>query len=58
MNIYIVCEMNFWPYTQVDCFTLGNPLLGAVKLIKNTDFIENPLAWKYGQAGWSGMNLW
>ena len=51
MNINIVCEMNLWPYTQVDCFTLGNPLLGAVKLTKNADFIENPLAWKYRQAG-------
>ena len=36
VNIYIVYEMNFWPFKRSSYFTLGNALFWAV--IKNADF--------------------
>ena len=33
VNIYIVYEINLWPFRQGD-FTLGNALFGPVKLVK------------------------
>ena len=38
VNTYIVYEINLWPFKQRADFTLGNSLLGAVKLTKNADF--------------------
>ena len=35
-NIYIVYETNMWSYTQGADIVLGNSLIGAVKLNKNT----------------------
>ena len=37
VNIYIVYEINLWPFRQDDNFTLGNALFGVVKLAKNAD---------------------
>ena len=37
VNIYIVYEMNLWNYVCSSDPTLRNSLLGAVKLVKNTD---------------------
>lgn len=37
MNIYIVCEINLWPFTLGQDFTLLNSLFGAVKLTTNAD---------------------
>ena len=39
MNIYIVYEINLWPFTVGKDFVLGNSLFGAIKFTKNaTDF--------------------
>ena len=38
VNIYIVYEINFWPFKQSADFTLEDSLFGAVKLTKNADF--------------------
>ena len=37
VSTYIVYEMHLWPFNVDKDFTVGNSLLGAVKLIKNTD---------------------
>ena len=37
-NIYIVYEINLWPFKESSDFTLVNFLLGTVKLSKNSDF--------------------
>ena len=38
VNIYIAYETNVWNYTAYDDDTApGNPLFGAVKLVKNAD---------------------
>ena len=37
VDIYIVYEINLWPFTVGQYFTLINSLFGAVKLIKNAD---------------------
>ena len=36
MSIYIVYEINLWPFIRDDSFTLANPLFGAVKLTENS----------------------
>ena len=35
VNLYIVYEINLWPYNIGTDFTLGNSLFEAVKLTKN-----------------------
>ena len=37
MNIYIVYEINLWPFTVSEDFILGNSLFGDIKLTPNTD---------------------
>ena len=37
LNIYVVYEINLWPFNVGKDFALGNSLFGAVKLTKNTD---------------------
>ena len=37
MNIYIVYEINLWPFTVGEDFILGNSLFGDIKLTPNTD---------------------
>ena len=37
VNIYIVYEINLWPYNVIRYFVLGNSFFGAVKLTKNFD---------------------
>ena len=34
MDIYIVCEVNTWPFRRDDDFILENALFGAVELVK------------------------
>ena len=36
-NIYIVYQINLWPFSVSQDFVLGSYLFGAVKLIKNSD---------------------
>ena len=47
INIYIVYEVNLWNYVYSFNLTLGNSLLGVVKLIKNADID------KYSYSGYS-----
>ena len=37
VNIYIVYDINFWPFKYSCDFTLKNSLFGSVKLTKNID---------------------
>ena len=37
VNIYIVCEINFWPFTVGKDFTLGCSLFRAVDLTTSID---------------------
>ena len=36
-NIYIVYEINLWPFNASKVFMLGNSLLGIIKLTKDPD---------------------
>ena len=36
VNIYIVYDINLWPFTVNRDFVLGNSLFGAIKITKNT----------------------
>ena len=47
MNIDIVYEINLWPFTVGQYFTLRNSLLGAVKLTANADLDK----YKYSDYG-------
>ena len=47
MNIDIVYEINLWPFTVGQDFTLRNFLLRAVKLAANAD----PDKYKYSEYG-------
>ena len=38
VNIYIVYEINLWPYKQSTAFILVSFLFGAVRSVKNADF--------------------
>ena len=38
VNIYIVYEINLWPFTVAKDLALENSLFGAVKLTKIADF--------------------
>ena len=38
VSIFIVYEINVWPFKQSADFTLLTSLLGGVKLTKNADF--------------------
>ena len=38
VNIFIVYEINLWPFKQSTDFTFGNFLFGAIKLTNNADF--------------------
>ena len=50
--IYIVYEVDMWPYIQGADITLGNYLFSAVKLTKNADFDKYSYS-EYG-IGFSG----
>ena len=38
-NIYIVYEINLWPYKLSSEFTLANSLFGAAKFTKSVEMI-------------------
>ena len=38
LNIYIIYDIQLWPFTVDKIFVLGNSLFGAVKLTKNAYF--------------------
>ena len=40
VSIHIAYEMNLWPFTPGQDFTLGNSLFGDAKVTKNNDFDE------------------